>query len=177
MVGHYVTGNLLISLIAGTTTTAVLLALGVPYALALGLLVAILDLIPLAGATLAAIVVTLVALTDSTTSGIVVLAFFVVYQQLENHLLQPLIYGRTVRLSPLAILLSVLVGAEVAGVIGALAAIPAGGTIQILLDHWQQSRQPVPEPEPEPAHAPPPPAEKRTDARRSKSAAARSGLP
>jgi predicted PurR-regulated permease PerM len=180
MVGHYVTGNLLISLIAGTTTTAVLLSLGVPFALALGLLVAILDLIPLAGATLAAIVVTLVALTDSTTSGIVVLAFFVVYQQLENHLLQPLIYGRTVRLSPLAILLSVLVGAEVAGVIGALAAIPAGGTIQILLDHWQQSRQPAPapEPEPEPAHAPPPPpAEKRTDARRSKSAAARSGLP
>jgi predicted PurR-regulated permease PerM len=151
MVGRYVTGNLLISLIAGTATTIVLLVLGVPFALALGLLVAILDLIPLAGATLGAIVVTLVALTDSTTTAIVVLVYFVVYQQLENHLLQPLIYGRTVRLSPLAILFSVLVGAEVAGVIGALAAIPVGGTIQILLDHWHASRRPAEAPTPEPA--------------------------
>jgi predicted PurR-regulated permease PerM len=152
MVGRYVTGNLLISLIAGTATTIVLLVLGVPFALALGLLVAILDLIPLAGATLGAIVVTLVALTDSTTTAIVVAVYFVVYQQLENHLLQPLIYGRTVRLSPLAILFSVLVGAEVAGVIGALVAIPVGGTIQILLDHWHDSRHapeaPMPPPEP-----------------------------
>jgi predicted PurR-regulated permease PerM len=153
MVGRYVTGNLLISLIAGTATTIMLLALGVPFALALGLLVAILDLIPLAGATLGAIVVTLVAFTDSTTTAIVVLVYFVVYQQLENHLLQPLIYGRTVRLSPLAILFSVLVGAEVAGVIGALAAIPVGGTVQILLDHWHASRHPpeTPIPPPEPA--------------------------
>jgi predicted PurR-regulated permease PerM len=157
LVGRYVTGNLLISLIAGTMTTIVLLALGVPFALALGLLVALLDLIPLAGATLAAIVVTLVALTDSATSAIVVLAFFVVYQQLENHLLQPLIYGRTVALSPLAILLSVLIGAEVAGVIGALVAIPVGGTINILLEHWRAQRrrggeettgeEPAPEPQ------------------------------
>ena len=153
MVGRYVTGNLLISLIAGTVTTIMLLALGVPFALALGLLVAILDLIPLAGATLGAIVVTLVAFTDSTTTAIIVLVYFVVYQQLENHLLQPLIYGRTVRLSPLAILFSVLVGAEVAGVIGALAAIPVGGTVQILLDHWHASRHPpeAPIPPPEPA--------------------------
>jgi predicted PurR-regulated permease PerM len=153
LVGRYVTGNLLISLVAGTITTIVLLAVGVPFALALGLLVAILDLIPLAGATLGAIVVTLVALSDSTSAAIVVLIFFVVYQQLENHLLQPLIYGRTVRLSPLAILLSVLIGAQVAGVIGALAAIPVGGTIQILLDHWQQSRRPPEEPLPPPEPA------------------------
>jgi predicted PurR-regulated permease PerM len=142
LVGRYVTGNLLISLIAGSTTAIVLLVLGVPYALALGLLVAILDLIPLAGATLAATVVTLVALSDSVTVAIIVFAFFVVYQQVENHLLQPLIYGRTVRLSPLAILISVLIGAEVAGVVGALVAIPAGGTIQILLDHWRTRRRP-----------------------------------
>jgi predicted PurR-regulated permease PerM len=153
LVGRYVTGNLLISLIAGTATTIVLLALGVPFALALGLIVAILDLIPLAGATLGAIVVTLVALSHSVTAAIIVLVFFIVYQQLENHLLQPLIYGRTVRLSPLAILLSVLIGSQLAGVIGALAAIPVGGTIQILLDHWQASRRPPedPMPPPEPA--------------------------
>ena len=78
--------------------TIVLLILGVPYALALGLLVAVLDLIPLAGATLGAIIVTLVAFTAlRAPPAIVVLVFFIVYQQLENHLLQPLIYGRTMR--------------------------------------------------------------------------------
>jgi predicted PurR-regulated permease PerM len=158
LVGRYVSGNLLISLIAGVVSTIVMMALGVPFALALGLLVALLDLIPLAGATLGALIVTLVALTDSVTTAIVVIAFFVVYQQLENHLLQPLIYGRTVRLSPLAILLSVLIGVEVAGVVGALLAIPVGGTINILLEHWRRRRrgaatageQAEPEPEPEP---------------------------
>jgi predicted PurR-regulated permease PerM len=168
MVGRYVTGNLLISLIAGVATTIVLLALGVPFALALGLLVAILDLIPLAGATLGAVVVTLVAFTHSVTAAIIVLVFFIVYQQIENHLLQPLIYGRTVRLSPLAILLSVLIGAEVAGIIGALAAIPAGGTIQILFDQWRDSRGPPGEP------PPPEPAGRLKDRSRQPSAAARS---
>jgi predicted PurR-regulated permease PerM len=140
-VGGYVTGNLLISVIAGVSATIVLLVMGVPFAVALGLLVAILDLIPLAGATLAAIVVSLVALTHSVTAGIVVLAFFIVYQQLENHLLQPLVYGRTVKLSPLVVLIAVLVGAEVAGVIGALGAIPIAGTIQILLLDWLAERR------------------------------------
>jgi predicted PurR-regulated permease PerM len=140
-VGGYVTGNLLISVIAGATATIVLLALGVPFALALGLLVAVLDLIPLAGATLAAIIVVLVAFTHSLTAAIVSLAFFVVYQQLENHLLQPVVYGRTVQLSPLAVLIAVLVGAEVAGVIGALGAIPVAGTIQIVLVDWQRHRR------------------------------------
>jgi predicted PurR-regulated permease PerM len=139
-VGGYVSGNLVISLVAGITTTLLLLALGVPYALALGLVVAILDLIPLAGATLAAIIVSLVAFVDSTTSGIVVLAFFIVYQQLENHFLQPLVYGRTVQLSPLAVLISVLIGAEVAGVLGALGAIPIAGSIQVLLRDWREHR-------------------------------------
>jgi len=76
----------------------------VPYALALGLLVAILDLIPLAGATLAGIIIVTVAFLTSTTAGVVVAVFFVLYQQLENHLLQPLVYGRTVELSPLGAL-------------------------------------------------------------------------
>jgi predicted PurR-regulated permease PerM len=140
-IGGYVTGNLLISLIAGVATTMVLLAVQVPFALALGLVVAILDLIPLAGATLGAIIVTLVALSHSLSAALIVLGFFVVYQQLENHLLQPIVYGRTVQLSPLLILISVLVGAEVAGVIGALSAIPVAGTIQILIVDWQRHRR------------------------------------
>lgn len=142
-VGGYVSGNLFISLIAGVATTLLLLALGVPYALALGLVVAILDLIPLAGATLGAIIVTLIGLTESVTTGIVLAVYFTVYQQLENHVLQPVIYGHTVRLSPLAILISVLVGAEVAGVLGALAAIPIAGTVHILVDDQISRRRPA----------------------------------
>ena len=132
-VGGYVSGNLLISLIAGLVSFVVLYALNVPYAVALALIVALLDLIPLAGATIAAIVVSTVAFLHSTTAGIVVLVFFLIYQQLENHFLQPIIYGRTVRLSPLAVLVAVLVGAELAGVIGALGAIPVAGAIQVLI--------------------------------------------
>jgi predicted PurR-regulated permease PerM len=140
-IGGYVTGNLLISVIAGIASTLVLLLLGVPYAVALGVLVAILDLIPLAGATLAAIIVTIVAFLHSIPAGIIVLVFFVVYQQVENHVLQPLVYSRTVQLSPLAILISVLIGAKIAGVLGALAAIPVAGAIQVLLLTWLELRR------------------------------------
>jgi predicted PurR-regulated permease PerM len=147
-IGGYVTGNLAISLIAGVVSTAVLLALDVPFAVALGLLVAILDLIPLAGATIAAILVTTVAFLDSTTSGVIVLIFFILYQQLENHVLQPIVYGRTVKLSPLAVLIAVLIGAELAGVVGALAAIPVAGTIQVILVDWLERRRAKPAAEP-----------------------------
>jgi predicted PurR-regulated permease PerM len=140
-VGGYVTGNLLISLIAGISSTVVLLIMGVPYAVALGLIVAFLDLIPLAGATLAAIIVGAVAFLHSVVAGIVVLAFFVVYQQVENHLLQPVVYGRTVQLSPLAVLIAVLLGAELAGVLGALAAIPVAGAIQVVIVDWNRERR------------------------------------
>jgi len=111
----------------------VLLIMGVPYAVALGLLVAVLDLIPLAGATLAGIIVVAVAFLHTVPAGIVLLVFIATYQQLENHFLQPVIYGRTVQLSPLAVLVSVLVGAELAGIVGALAAIPVAGAIQVLV--------------------------------------------
>jgi predicted PurR-regulated permease PerM len=140
-VGGYVTGNLLISLIAGGLTTLVLLIMGVPYAVALGLIVAILDLIPLAGATMAAILIGIVAFLHSIVAGIVVIVFFIVYQQVENHLLQPVIYGRTVQLSPLAVLISILIGAELAGILGALAAIPVAGSIQVVLVDYLRHRR------------------------------------
>ena len=139
-VGGYVTGNLLISLIAGGLTTVVLLVMGVPYAVALGLSVAILVLIPRAGATIAAILIGVVAFLHSIPAGIVVVVFFIVYQQLENHILQPIIYGRTVQLSPLAVLVSILIGAELAGILGALAAIPVAGSIQVLIVDWRRHR-------------------------------------
>jgi len=140
-VGGYVTGNLFISLIAGVSSGLLLWIVGVPYAVALGLVVALLDLIPLAGATIAAIVIVLVAIAASgVTAAIIVAVFFLVYQQLENHVIQPLVYGRTVQLSPLAVLVSVLIGAQIAGVLGALAAIPIAGAIQVLLVDWRKHR-------------------------------------
>ncbi|HEY3182315.1 MAG TPA: AI-2E family transporter [Gaiellaceae bacterium] len=140
-VGGYVTGNLLISVIAGSFATVVLLVMGVPYAVALGLLVAFLDLIPLAGATIASIVVSTVAFLHSIPAGIVVLVALIVYQQVENHFLQPVIYGRTVQLSPLAVLISVLIGAEIAGILGALAAIPVAGSLQVVIRDWIAARR------------------------------------
>ena len=140
-VSGYVTGNLALSLIAGTSSTIVLLIMDVPFALALGLIVAVLDLIPLAGATLAGILLTTVGLLTSVTAGVVLLGFFVLYQQLENHVLQPLVYGRTVQLSPLVVLIAILVGTEVAGILGALGAIPVAGTMQIVLLDWLHHRR------------------------------------
>jgi predicted PurR-regulated permease PerM len=140
-VSGYVTGNLLLSVIAGTSSAIVLLILGVPFALALGLLVAILDLIPLAGATLAGILLATVGFLKSVTAGVVLLAFFTLYQQIENHVLQPLVYGRTVQLSPLVVLISILIGSEVAGILGAISAIPVAGTLQILLADWLAHRR------------------------------------
>jgi predicted PurR-regulated permease PerM len=132
-IGGYVTGNLLISAIAAIATTIVLLAVGSDYSVALGLVVALLDLIPLAGATLAAILVSVVILVElGWVHALIVAAFFILYQQVENHVLQPLIYGRTVQLSPLAVLIAVLIGAELAGILGALAAIPTAGSIQAI---------------------------------------------
>jgi predicted PurR-regulated permease PerM len=133
-VGGYVTGALVIALLAGLAAAILLTILDVPYAIALALLVAVLDLIPLAGATAAAVIVTTIAfLSSSVTVGIIVLVYFIVYQQVENHFLYPLIYSRTVQLSPLAILIAVLIGASVAGILGALAAIPIAGAVQVVL--------------------------------------------
>jgi predicted PurR-regulated permease PerM len=130
-VGGYVTGNLFISLIAGVASAVVLFGLGSDYAVALAVVVAILDLVPLAGATLAAIIVSTVTFIElGWVKGAIVVVFFLVYQQLENHILQPVIYGRTVKLSPLAVLVAVLIGAELAGILGALAAIPVAGIVQ-----------------------------------------------
>jgi predicted PurR-regulated permease PerM len=132
-VGGYVSGALIIATIAGVLVSIVLSVTGVEYAIALGLLTAMLDLVPLAGATIAAVVVSAVAFLESVPVGIGVLVFFVLYQQFENHVLYPTVYSRTVALSPLAILVAVLIGASLGGILGALAAIPIAGAIQVIL--------------------------------------------
>ncbi|GIF14511.1 AI-2E family transporter [Actinoplanes teichomyceticus] len=137
----YLTGNLLISAICGTLTYGVLLLTGVPYAGLIALFVGLADLIPLVGATLGAIVATGAAFVESMTAGLVVLGFFVLYQQVENHLLQPLIFARTVQLNPLTVLVAILIAVELAGILGALLAIPVAGILQILArDIWDSRR-------------------------------------
>ncbi len=137
----YISGNLLISLICGLLTWLVLAVLHIPFAGLIALFVGIADLIPLVGATLGAVAGVIAGFTHSVTAGIIVIIFFVVYQQLENHLLQPLIFARTVQLNPLTVLLAILIGVELAGILGALLAIPVAGIIQIVVrDIWDTRR-------------------------------------
>jgi predicted PurR-regulated permease PerM len=144
----YMAGNLVISLIAGLVTWVFLLIVHVPFAGVLGLWVGFADLLPLVGATLGAIPTIAIAFLHSTGSGIAVVILYIVYQQLENHILQPVVMSRTVKLNPLGVLLSALVGIELAGFVGALLAIPAAGAIQVVIrDLWDERQQrfkPVP---------------------------------
>jgi predicted PurR-regulated permease PerM len=137
----YISGNLLISAICGVLTYAVLKFSGVPFAALIALFVAIADLIPLVGATLGAVVACVAAFVHSVPAGIATVIFFIIYQQLENHLLQPLIFARTVKLNPLAVLIAILLATELAGILGALLAIPIAGIIQVVLrDVWDHRR-------------------------------------
>jgi predicted PurR-regulated permease PerM len=135
----YISGNLLISVICGLLTYGALKLpwVDVPYAALIALFVAIADLIPLIGATLGAIVALTAAGVHSLTAFIIMAVFFVLYQQLENHILQPLILARTVKLNPLTVLVSILIAVELAGILGAFLAIPAAGIIQVIIrDIW-----------------------------------------
>jgi predicted PurR-regulated permease PerM len=147
-VGGYVAGNLLISLIAGVTTWIVLTILGVPFAVPLAVLMAFLDLIPLVGATIAGIAIGVVAAIHNFPGDLIVWTIWlIVYQQIENNLIQPQVYRRTVQLHPLVVLVAVLIGASLAGVLGALVAIPIAGGIQIFARDWwelRKARAPLP---------------------------------
>jgi predicted PurR-regulated permease PerM len=132
-VAGYVLGNLVISVIAGVVIGISLWILGVPYALALAVLMGVFDLVPLVGATVGALAAIGVAFaTQGITAGIVMIVVNVVYQQIENHILQPIVYRRTVQLSAFLILVAVLLGGELLGVLGALIAIPVAGSLQLL---------------------------------------------
>jgi predicted PurR-regulated permease PerM len=137
----YMAGNLAISVIAGLSTFVFLTVIGVPFAGVLGLWVAFADLIPLVGATLGAIPTVGVAFLSSPGRGIAALIFYVVYQQLENHILQPTIMSRTVDINPLAVLVSVLAGVELFGLVGALLAIPAAGILQVIVRNLYDERR------------------------------------
>jgi predicted PurR-regulated permease PerM len=137
----YMLGNILTSIIAGTVVLVTLWLLGVPYPLLWALWVALVDFLPMIGGALAGIPTVLFATAHSLTAGIVTLIVFLVYTQVENHILNPVVMSRTVKVNPLLVLLSILVGASVGSWIGgifgafvaALLAIPAAGAIQVLV--------------------------------------------
>ena len=159
-VGGYVRGALLQALIAGVLSWIVLEILGVPYPVALALVVFLLDLVPLVGATLGAIVVGLVTLfTDFPTATIVWAIWSVIYQQIENTVIQPRIQSRAVQVEPFVVLVAVLFGSTLFGVFGALLAIPAAATIQIAIYEYILYRRGRLDDDPDeelPAEPPPP---------------------
>jgi predicted PurR-regulated permease PerM len=140
-IARWTAGVLFIATIAGTITGVSAWLLGVPFALALALLVGVLDLIPLVGATIGSIVVVLVAFTHSLTAGIVMLILAVIYQFLENHIIQPVVMRKSIDVSPFIVLVSVLVGASLLGIIGALLAIPIAGSVQVVLRQLLEARR------------------------------------
>lgn len=155
----YMLGNFLTSVICGLVVFVTLAALGVPFPVLWALWVALVDFLPMIGGALAGIPTVLFAFTQSVTAGIVTLIVFLVYTQIENHVLNPIIMSKTVRISPLLVLISVLVGASVGswvgglfgGFVAALLAIPAAGAVQVIVrEAWR-------------ATGPPPAAEAATD--------------
>ena len=141
-VAQYTLSKIVISAAATAATWIVLSILGVPYALALGLVVGFFDFIPLIGATLGAIVVALATLPVSfPTTTIIWIAFIIVWQRIEDYVIQPHVYGRTMNMNPLVTIVSLLVGAELLGILGVLLAIPAAAAIQIILLDWCSYRQ------------------------------------
>lgn len=137
-VGGYVFGVSVLALVAGTLSWVVMSIAGVPFAAPLAVTVAVLNFIPIIGSAIAAVIVALVALTVSPGVCLAWVVYFLVYQQVENNLLQPAVYRRTLNLHPLLVIAAVLIGSSQMGLIGALVAIPAAATVQILVkDAWR----------------------------------------
>ncbi len=140
-VGNYVAGAIVQATVAGVTAFIVLSALGVPFAGALALLVALFDLIPLVGATIAAVLVGVVTVfNDFPVDTIIWAVFAIAYQQFENYVIQPQIQKRAVELEPFVVLTAVLFGGTLFGIVGALLAIPVAATIQIAVQEWWRYR-------------------------------------
>ncbi|HSZ98965.1 MAG TPA: AI-2E family transporter [Streptosporangiaceae bacterium] len=165
----YMLGNFATSLIAGVVVLATMLLLGIPFPFLWALWVALVDFLPMIGGALAGIPVVLFAFTHSPSAGIVTLVVFLIYTQVENHILNPVIMSRTVRINPLLVLVAILVGASIGswiggffgGFVAALLAIPAAGAIQVIVKAVWQSSAPTltadpSDPAPGPADVRPP---------------------
>jgi predicted PurR-regulated permease PerM len=141
-VGAYVAGALVIASIGGLFSAVTLLLVGVPYVVPLGLVTALLGLVPFLGVVVAALLMVVTALAAvGVKAGVIVGVAFVVYQQVENHLLQPLVQRRTIDMNPLLIAGAMLVGTAAAGIWGALFALPAAGVLQVVLQDLLAARR------------------------------------
>jgi predicted PurR-regulated permease PerM len=140
-VGRFMLGNLVTSLISGVGTYVWLLIFGVPYAVLLALVVALFDLIPLVGSTIAGVIVSLVALTRGVPVAIATVGFYVVYRYLEDYLLNPRVMKHTVKVTPGLTIIATLIGGTLLGLIGALIAIPVAATIHLVLEEVAVPRQ------------------------------------
>ncbi len=147
-VSGYILGDLLTSIVAGVVVFITLLVLGVPYALLFALWVALVDFLPTIGGALAGIPTILFALAHSVTAGVVTAIVFLVYTQIENHILNPLVMSRTVKINPLLVFVSVMVGAVIGsglgglfgGFIAVLLAVPIAGSLQVIVqEYWRSS--------------------------------------
>ena len=156
----YMLGNFLTSLIAGTVVFVTLMIVGVPFPFLWGLWVALVDFLPMIGGALAGIPTVLFAfLSEGFVAGLVTLIVFLAYTQIENHILNPVVMSRTVKISPLLVLIAVLVGASLGSLVGglfggfvaALLAIPTAGALQVLVrEVWQATDPKTPKPAPPP---------------------------
>jgi predicted PurR-regulated permease PerM len=141
-VGSYVAGALLQAVIAGVTSYIVMWILGVPFRGPLAVLIALLDLIPLVGATIGSVIVGVVTLfVNFPTATIVWVIWSILYQQVENSVIQPRIQQRAVDVHPFVVLVAVLFGATLLGVLGALVAVPAAASLQIMLREYMRYRE------------------------------------
>ena len=140
-VGGFMLGNLLTSVISGVGTYVWLLAFGVRDALLLALVVALFDLIPMVGSTVAGIIVSLVAFTKGVPIGVATIAFYIIYRYVEDYFLNPRVMKRTVRVSPGLTIIATLIGGTLLGLVGALVAIPVAATIHLILEEVAIPRQ------------------------------------
>jgi predicted PurR-regulated permease PerM len=138
--GQYIRGNLTISFVCGLTVFIGLLAIGMPYAAPLALFAAMMDLLPQVGAFIGAAPAVIIGFAISPTIGVLVLLLFIVYQQIENNILSPSIYNKALNLSPALSFIAVLIGASLAGVIGAFIALPVAASIPTIVSYITQDK-------------------------------------
>lgn len=143
VVGGYIRGQVVTSGCIFVYTLVVLLAAGVPNALAFAVLAAFVDIIPLIGATIAVVFPTIAAFQESPTHAIIVLALLLLYQQFEDRFLTPRVYGQTLNLPPLVVLIAVLVGGQLLGIAGVLLALPAAAVARVGFDYWMERQGPL----------------------------------
>lgn len=140
-VGGFVTGNLLASVLDAAVALILLLVFGIPYAVPIALLVMVLELLPYLGPALVTVLLALVGLISGVVPAVIIAGSMVIWHAIEGHTIRPMIYGRALKLSPLAVLVAFIIGIEVAGIFGAIIAIPIAGAIQVIVAEILAERQ------------------------------------